>query len=103
MRFCCETFAHVAPLDDVLGVVKGQKPREPQTESLGDKGSAAGMMPAGSFMDVPKKGNTVFGRYASLEDSYFAAFAEFSLDYREGLGASHYLAMVDGVFGQLAS
>jgi hypothetical protein len=103
MRFCCETFARVALLDDVLGIMRGRKPIEPQTESLGDKGSAAGMMPAGSFVDVPKKGNTVFGRYASLEDSCFAVFVEFSLDYREGLGASHYLAMVDGVFRQLAS
>jgi hypothetical protein len=99
MRFCRKTLARVAPLDDVLGVMKGQKPIEPQMEGLGDEGSAAGMMPAGSFVDVPKKSNAIFERYASLEDSCCAAFVEFSLDYCEGLGASHYLAMVDGVFG----
>jgi hypothetical protein len=56
------------------------------------------MMPAGSFVDVSKKSDSVFGRYASLEDSYGAALVELSLDYREGLGASHNLATVDGVF-----
>jgi hypothetical protein len=49
-------------------------------------------------MDVPKKGDTVFRCYASLEDSYGAALVELSLDYREGLGASHHLATVNGVF-----
>jgi hypothetical protein len=56
------------------------------------------MMPTGSFVDVLKKSNTIFGRDASLEDSYCAAFVEFSLNYCEGLGSSHDLVMVDGVF-----
>jgi hypothetical protein len=99
MRLCCETLARVAPFDDVLGVMKGRKPIEPQTESLGDEGSTASMMPAGSFVDVLEKGHAVFRCYASLEDSYCAAFVEFSLDYREGLGVLHHLATVDGVFG----
>jgi hypothetical protein len=30
-------------------------------------------MPAGSFMDISKKGDSVFGRYASLEDLCGAA------------------------------
>jgi hypothetical protein len=56
------------------------------------------MVPAGSFVDVPKKGDYIFGRYAPLEDSCGAALVELSLDYREGLGASHDLSMMDGVF-----
>jgi hypothetical protein len=56
------------------------------------------MMPAGSFVDVLKKSDAVFGRYASLEDSCGVALVELSLDYRQGLGASHHLATVDGVF-----
>jgi hypothetical protein len=57
------------------------------------------MMPTGSFMDVPKKSDAVFGRDASLEDSCCVTFVELSLNYSEGLGSSHDLAMVDGVFG----
>jgi hypothetical protein len=60
-------------------------------------------MPAGSFMDISKKGDSVFGRYAPLEDPSGAALVKFSLDYREGLGASHNLSMVDGVLWQLSS
>jgi hypothetical protein len=60
-------------------------------------------MPAGSFMDISKKGDSIFGRYASLEDPCGAALVKFSLDYHEGLGASHYLSMVDGVFWQFSS
>jgi hypothetical protein len=56
------------------------------------------MMPTGSFVDVPKKSDTVFRCYASLEDSCGSVFVELSLDYREGLGASHHLVMVDAVF-----
>jgi hypothetical protein len=56
------------------------------------------MVPAGSFVDVPKKGDSILGRYASLEDSCGAVLVELSLDYREGLGASHDFSTVDGVF-----
>jgi hypothetical protein len=56
------------------------------------------MVPVGSFMDVSKESDPVFGRYASLENSYGATLVELSLDYREGLGASHDLLIVDGVF-----
>jgi hypothetical protein len=55
-------------------------------------------MSAGSFMDISKEGYSVFGRYASLENPCGATLVKLSLDYREGLGASHYLSMVDGVF-----
>jgi hypothetical protein len=55
-------------------------------------------MPAGSFMDISKEGDSIFGRYASLENPCGAALVKLSLDYREGLGASHYLSTVDGVF-----
>jgi hypothetical protein len=56
------------------------------------------MMPAGSFMDISKEGDSVFGPYASLENPCGAALVKLSLDYREGLGASHYLLTVYGVF-----
>jgi hypothetical protein len=56
------------------------------------------MVPIGSFMDVSKESDPIFGRYASLENSYGATLVELSLDYREGLGASHDLSTVDGVF-----
>jgi hypothetical protein len=61
------------------------------------------MMPAGSFMNISKKGYSVLGRYASLEDPYGAAFVEFSVDYREGLGMPHDLSTMDAVFWELAS
>jgi hypothetical protein len=63
-----ESLACLALLDDVLGVMEGRKPVEPRPKSLGNEGSAAGVMPAGSFMDISKKGDSVFGHYASLED-----------------------------------
>jgi hypothetical protein len=59
-------------------------------------------MPTGSFMDISKEGDSVFGHYASLEDPYGAALVKLSLDYREGLGVSHYLSTVDGVFWQFS-
>jgi hypothetical protein len=90
-------------LDDVLGVVKGQKPVKPRSESLGDEGSTAGMMPAGSFMNISKKSDSVLGRYASLENPCGATLVEFSVDYHEGLGTLHDLSMMDGVFWELAS
>jgi hypothetical protein len=56
------------------------------------------MMPAGSFMNISKEGDSGFGRYASLEDPCGAALVEFSIDYRESLGMSHDLSTMDGVF-----
>jgi hypothetical protein len=54
-------------------------------------------------MDISKEGDSVFRRYASLEDPCGAALVKFSLDYHEGLGALHYLLTVDGVFWQFSS
>jgi hypothetical protein len=68
-------------------------------KGLGDEGSAAGVMPTSSFVDVLKKSDAIFGHDASLEDSCCAVFVEFSLNYCEGLGSSHDLAMVDAIFG----
>jgi hypothetical protein len=90
-------------LDDVLGVVKGRKPIEPRSKSLSDEGSAAGMMPAGSFMNISEKGDSIFGCYASLENRRGAALVEFSVDYCEGLGTPHDLSTMDGVFWEFAS
>jgi hypothetical protein len=56
------------------------------------------MMPAGSFMDLLKEGDSVFLRYAPLEDPCGAMLVEFSVDYHEGLGAPHDLLTMDGVF-----
>jgi hypothetical protein len=56
------------------------------------------MVPAGSFVDVSNKSDSVLGRYASLENSCGAALVELSLDYREGFGVPHDLSTVDGVF-----
>jgi hypothetical protein len=61
------------------------------------------MTPAGSFMNISKEGDSVFGRYASLEDPCGAALVEFSIDYCESLGTLHDLSMMDGVFCELAS
>jgi hypothetical protein len=85
-------------LDDVLGIVEGQKPVEPRSKNLSDEGSAAGVMPAGSFTNISKKGDSILGRYASLEDPCGAALVEFSVDHREGLGTPHDLSTMDGVF-----
>jgi hypothetical protein len=61
------------------------------------------MMPAGSFMNISKKCDSVLRRYASLENPCSAALVEFSVDYREGLGTPHDLSTMDGVFWELAS
>jgi hypothetical protein len=90
-------------LDDVLGIVEGRKPVEPRLKSLSDEGSAAGMMPAGSFMNISKKGDSILGCYAPLENPCGTALVEFSIDYREGLGTPHDLSMMDGVFWEFAS
>jgi hypothetical protein len=56
------------------------------------------MMLVGSFMDISKKGDSIFRHYASLEDPCGAALVKFFLHYHEGLGVLHYLSTVDGVF-----
>jgi hypothetical protein len=56
------------------------------------------MVPAGPFMDFSKESNSILLRYALLENSCSAAFVEFSVVYREGLGASHDLSTMDGIF-----
>jgi hypothetical protein len=85
-------------LDDVPGVVEGRKPVETRSKSLGDEGSAAGMMPADSFMDITEEGDSILRCYAPLENPYSTALVEFSIDYREGLGAPHDLSTMDSVF-----
>jgi hypothetical protein len=85
-------------LDDVLGVVEGREPVEPRSKSLSNEGSAVGMMPAGSFMNISKKGDFVLGCYAPLENPCGAALVEFSINYHEGLGTSHDLSTMDVVF-----
>jgi hypothetical protein len=67
-------------------------------KSLGDKGSAAGMMPTGSFVNISKKGDSILGCYAPFENPCGVALVEFSVDYREGLGTPHDLLTIDGVF-----
>jgi hypothetical protein len=61
------------------------------------------MMPAGCFMNILKKGNSVLGCYASLENPCGAALVELSVDYREGLGTLHDLSTMDGVFWEFSS
>jgi hypothetical protein len=56
------------------------------------------MMPAGSFMDFSKEGDSVFLRYAPLEYSCGATLVKLPIDYGEGFGASHDLSPMDGVF-----
>jgi hypothetical protein len=90
-------------LDDVLGVVQGREPVEPRPKSLGDEGSTVGVMPAGSLVNVPEKGDSIFWCYALLENPYRAALVEFPIDYRECLGAPYDLSAVDQIFRELAS
>jgi hypothetical protein len=54
-------------------------------------------------MDLSKEGDSVFLRYAQLENTCSATLVEFSVGYHEGLGASHDLSMTDGVFWEFAS
>jgi hypothetical protein len=89
-------------LDDVPGVVEGRKPVEPRSKSLSNEGSAAGVVPASSFMNLSKEGDSVLC-YAALENPCSAALVEFSIDYREGLGAPHNVPMMDRVFWEFAS
>jgi hypothetical protein len=90
-------------LDDVLGVAEGREPVEPRPKSLGDEGSTAGMMPVGSFVNVPEEGDSILWCYAPLENSCRAALVEFPVDYREGLGAPYDLSVVDSIFWEFAS
>jgi hypothetical protein len=90
-------------LDDVPGIMEGRKPVEPRLKSLSDEGSAAGMMPTGSFMNIPEEGDSVLRCYALLENPCRAAFVEFSVDYREGLGVTYDLSAMDSVFRKFAS
>jgi hypothetical protein len=46
-------------------------------------------------MDFLKESDSILLRYAPLENSCSAAFVELSVDYREGLGASHDLSTMD--------
>jgi hypothetical protein len=57
------------------------------------------MMPVGPFMDFSKESDSILLRYAPLENSCSAALVELSIYYREGLGASHDLSTMDGIFG----
>jgi hypothetical protein len=98
MRLRGESLACFAMLDDVPGVVEGRKPVEPRSKILSDEGSAASMMPAGSFMNISEEGDSVLRCYAPLENPYGAALVELSVDYREGLGAPHDLSTMDSVF-----
>jgi hypothetical protein len=54
-------------------------------------------------MDLSKEGDSVFLPYAPLENTCSATLVEFSVDYREGLGSSHDLSTMDGVFWEFAS
>jgi hypothetical protein len=90
-------------LDDVPGIVEGRKPVEPRSKNLSDEGSAAGVVPASSFMNLSKESDSVFLCYAPLVNPCSAALVEFSVDYREGLGAPHNLSTMDRVFWEFAS
>jgi hypothetical protein len=90
-------------LDDVPGVMEGQKPIEPRSKILSNEGSAAGVMPAGSFTNISEEGDSVLRCYAPLENPCRAVFVEFSVDYREGLGAPYDLSAMDSVFREFAS
>jgi hypothetical protein len=61
------------------------------------------MMPAGSFMNISEEGDFILRCYAPLEKPCGAALVEFSIDYREGLGAPHDLLMMDSVFWKFTS
>jgi hypothetical protein len=90
-------------LDDVPGVVEGREPVEPRPKSLGDEGSAAGVMSAGSLVNVPEEGDSILWCYAPLENPRRATLVEFPVDYREGLGAPYDLLVVDQIFRELTS
>jgi hypothetical protein len=99
VRPCCKTLAHIALLDYVLGIVKSRQPIESRAEGLGDESSTAGMVTIGSFMDVLKYTNTIFGCDASLENTHCASFVQLSFDDCEGLAPMDDLLTVDRIFG----
>jgi hypothetical protein len=98
MRLRGESLAGIAMLDDVLGIVEGREPVEPRPKSLGDEGSAAGVMPAGSLVNVPEEGDSILWCYAPLENPCRAALVELPVDFHEGLGAPYDLSAVDQIF-----
>jgi hypothetical protein len=61
------------------------------------------MVPAGSFIDFSKEGDSVLLCYALLEYPCGAMLVEFPVDYREGLGAPHDLSTMDGILWEFAS
>jgi hypothetical protein len=103
MRLRGESLAGIAMLDDVLGIVEGHEPVEPRPKSLGDEGLTVGVMPTGSFVNVPEEGDSILWRYAPLENSCRAALVEFPVDYREGLGVPYDLSAMDSIFREFAS
>jgi hypothetical protein len=98
MRLRGESLTCIATLDNVPSIVEGRKPVEPRSKSLNDEGSAAGMMPAGSFMNISEESDSILRCYALLENPCGAVPVEFSVDYREGLGAPYDLSAMDSVF-----
>jgi hypothetical protein len=54
-------------------------------------------------MNISEEGDSVLRCYAPLDNPCRAAFVEFSVDYREGLGALYDLSMMDSVFRGFAS
>jgi hypothetical protein len=54
-------------------------------------------------MNISEEGDSVLRCYAPLENPCRAAFVEFSVDYREGLGAPYDLSAMDSVFREFAS
>jgi hypothetical protein len=90
-------------VDNVPGIMEGQKPVEPRLKSLSDEGSVASMMPIGSFMNISEEGDSVLRFYTPLKNPCGATLVEFSIDYHEGLGAPHDLSMMDSVLWEFAS
>jgi hypothetical protein len=103
MRLCGKSQTGIAMLDGVPGIMEGRKPVEPRSKSLSDEGLAAGMMPAGSFMNISEEGDSILRCYAPLENPCRAVFVEFSVDYHEGLGAPYDLSAMDSIFWEFAS
>jgi hypothetical protein len=54
VRHCCETLLRIIVFDYAFGVMKSRQAVESRAEGLGDESSTAGMVPAGSFVDVAK-------------------------------------------------
>jgi hypothetical protein len=49
-------------------------------------------------MNIFEESDSVLRCYAPLENPYCAALVEFSIDYREGLGAPYDLSAMNSVF-----